>query len=408
MDTIGVHFIMNKQKLIQIGVFGFVIYLLASALSYGAFSFFGQKKSNTVVVTSPLPSAGGGSPKMAKYKIDASLPRTQECPLNGMMYTEKEKGIWEKRRPLAVSVENSLDARPQSGLSLADVVYEVVAEGGVTRFLALFHCGASLGNIPVAPVRSARTYLVTFVSEYDSLFNHVGGANTLGDNAQKTDPRADAMGQISRFGIRDLDQYGISYPDCFRNYDRLDHTVATEHTMVCMSDNLFKVADKRGYGANNDDGTTWEKEFTKWKFKDDTSESERRDQKQISFGFWSGYNLYDVTWNYDKPSNTYKRVNGGKPHTDLETGEQLTAKNVVIQFAKEQRSVDANVHNLYEIIGEGKGLAFQDGNAIPVTWKKATRTARTKFLDPKGKEIIFNRGPIWIEIVPSGNEVVYK
>lgn len=397
---------MNKQKLIRLSILGFCLYLVAATLSYLAFKFFGDRRESAVLITSPLPT-GITSPQAKKYQIDPSLPRTEVCPLNGMKYTQKEKNIWEKRRPLAISLENSLDARPQSGVSLADIVYEVVSEGGVTRFLGIFYCRASLGNISVAPVRSARTNLVTIVTEYDALFNHVGGANRIGENATKTDPRADAMSQISQYKVKDLDQYGISYPDCFRNYDRLEHPVATEHTMVCLTDNLFKIAAKRGWTKVDDDDVPWDKNFIPWKFKDDAPEGERGDRKTINFGFWSGYKLYDVTWNYDAATNTYKRVNGDKPHFDLETGEQLSAKNVVIQFAKELRNIDETGHNLYETVGEGKSLVFQDGNAISGTWKKTTRTARTKFFDSKGKEIQLTAGPVWIEIVPLGNEVDY-
>lgn len=398
---------MDKQKFFRLGLLGLILYALATTLAFVAFSFFGEKKSDTVLIHSPLPS-GITTPKPNKYRIDPSLPRTEVCPLNGMKYTKKEKDIWDKRRPLAVSVENSLDARPQSGLSLADVVYEVTVEGGVTRFLGLFYCGASLGNISVAPVRSARANFVTIVSEYDALFSHVGGANRIGDNATKTDPKADAMGQIAQYHIKDLDQYGISYPDCFRNYDRLDHPVVTEHTMVCLTDNLFNVAVKRGWTNVDDKGTPWDENFVSWKFKEDPDEDKRSDQQTISFSFWAGYNLYDVTWIYDRTSNFYKRVNGGKPHTDLETSEQLSAKNIVIQFAKEQRSVDENLHNLYETLGEGKALIFQDGQAITGTWKKTTRTGRTRFFDQNGKEVVFTAGPIWIEVVPLGNDVNYK
>lgn len=398
---------MSKQKIFHLSLIGFTLYVISSVLSFGAFSFFGQKKTTTTLVTSPLPGSGA-TPKASKYKIDSSLPRTELCPLNGMKYTKKEQDIWKKRQPLAVSIENSLDSRPQSGLSLADIVYEITVEGGVTRFLGIFYCGASLGNISIAPVRSARANMVTIVSEYNALFNHVGGANRIGDNVEKTDPKADAIGQIAQYQIKDMDQYGISFPDCFRNYDRLEHPVATEHTMVCMSDNLFRLAAKRGWTNGDDEGTPWDKNFLLWKFKGDANEDKRGNQKPISFGFWSGYTTYDVTWNYDRTSNTYKRINGGKPQTDLETAEELSAKNVVIQFAKEYRQVDANLHNLYDIIGEGKALIFFDGNALAGTWKKTSRTARTKFYDGQGSEVVFNGGPIWIEIVPVGNEVTYK
>ena len=101
--------------------------------------------------------------------IDTSGPRDQKCPLNGAYFTKGEREVWEKRRPLAVMIENHADSRPQSGLSRADVVYEAVAEGGISRFLAVFYCGAAAGSAKpydVGPVRSARTYFLDWASEY--------------------------------------------------------------------------------------------------------------------------------------------------------------------------------------------------------------------------------------------------
>ena len=93
---------------------------------------------------------------------------------------------------------------------------------------------------------------------------------------------------------------------------------------------------------------------------------------------------------------------------DLETGKQMSAKNVVIQFAKEQGPLDEHKHMLYEVIGKGSGLIFQNGNAIEITWEKPNQLSRTLFKDKKsGAEITFVKGPIWIEIVPAGNEIVY-
>jgi len=87
--------------------------------------------------------------------------------------------------------------------------------------------------------------------------------------------------------------------------------------------------------------------------------------------------------------------------------EQLSAKNVVVLFAKEKGPVDRNGHMFYTTTGTGKALIFQNGVVIEVTWKKDARTARTKFLDGSGREISFVRGPIWIEVVPAGNDVSY-
>lgn len=96
-----------------------------------------------------------------------------------------------------------------------------------------------------------------------------------------------------------------------------------------------------------------------------------------------------------------------KKHIDLATGKQLTAKDVVILFAKEKGPVDRNLHMFYTTIGTGNAIVFQNGIAIKGTWTKVTRTDRTIFKDETGKEISFVRGPIWIELVPAGNPVTY-
>ena len=137
-----------------------------------------------------------GSNNQAHFIIDPSVPRTEVCPLNGLMYTKQEKDVWETRRPIAAMIENHVEARPQSGLSLADVVYESVVEGGITRFMGVFYCGVASRNLTLAPVRSARTFYLPWVLEYDALYNHVGGAGVCSDVT--VDERAKALYQIDQ------------------------------------------------------------------------------------------------------------------------------------------------------------------------------------------------------------------
>lgn len=389
---------MDKNKLILV-IGALLIYLLSTGMSFAFFSWrMGGVGEIVVAPISETIQPGEG------FKIDPALPKTEECPLNGKLYTKPEKAIWEKRSPLGVMIENHTEARPQSGLSHADIVYEAVAEGGITRFLAIFYCNAA-ENITLAPVRSARTYYLDWVSEYDALYNHVGGAGRCNDPT--VDERAKALCQIDQYGIKDLDQFSISFPNCYRNPDRLDHPVATEHQMVCLSDNLYKIAADRGLTNVDEKGVPWDKNFVSWKFKEEAKPEERGDGQKIELYFWKGYKAYDVSWEYDREKNLYQRFNNGQPHTNLETSSQLSAKNVVVQFTREVGPVDEHKHLLYETIGTGKALIFQDGKAIEGTWNKKTRTARTIFNDASGREIKFNPGEIWIEILPAGNQISY-
>lgn len=389
---------MEKKKILLSAVLGLTLYLVSTGISFAAFNFLGLRGIQEV--TSPLPGRESG------FKVDISAPKTETCPLNGAKYTRAEREIWEARRPLAVMIENHAESRPQSGLSRADIVYEAVAEGGITRLMGIFYCGAAAKNLTLAPVRSARTYFLDWVLEYDALYNHVGGAGRCND--ETVDPRAKALCQIGQYGIKDLDQFGISFPNCYRNPDRLDHPVATEHQMICLSDNLYEIAKKRGWTNVDEDGVSWDKNFGPWKFKEDGKESERPAAFSAEFTAWKGYEKeYSVRWEYDKVINSYKRFNGGLPHTDLDGGESITAKNIVLQFSKETGGVDEHAHLLYQTIGEGKATILLDGKKVEGTWRKKERTGRTKFYDEVGREVEFNRGQIWIEILPTGTEIKY-
>lgn len=390
----------TTQRYLLVAILAVVFYLVSATASYSVFS--GGKNPADLAGGTPttaLPGTlgnGGGE--------DPSEPKTAECPLNGTMHTEKAKEAWSKRRPLAVMIENHTEARPQSGLSTADVVYEAVAEGGITRFMGVFYCN-SIADVQVGPVRSARTYFLDWLSEYDALYAHVGGANTPGP--------ADALGQIITYGIKDLNQFSIGFPTFWRDYQRLGRSVATEHTMYSSILKLWDVGAKRSWTNVDEKGVAWDKGFIIWKFAD--AKPGDGTQAKVTVPFWQGFGDYTVEWNYDQASNTYKRVNGGQPHQDFNIKQQLAPTNVVVQFEAESHANDGyenNVHLLYATSGQkgaasGKALFMMNGKVTEGKWMKGTRTSRTKFVDGSGQEIKFVRGQIWIETVPIGSSVVY-
>lgn len=379
----------GTQRTLVIAIVAVIAYGLTTYSSYSVFLSLVGKSSSDLKSSIPGPAT--------VVDEDPNAPRTEACPLNGNMHTKQAKDAWELRRPLAVMIENHTEARPQSGLSKADVVYETVAEGGITRFMGVFLC--NLSDIQVGPVRSARTYFLDWLSEYDALYAHVGGANTPGP--------ADALGQIITYKIKDLNQFSIGFPTFWRDYQRLGTSVATEHTMYSTTTKLWDVGAKRGWTATDSAGVRWDKNFVSWKFKDDQAGGTTT---KITVPFWSNQSDYTVEWNYDAGCNCYLRTNGGQPHMDLNTNKQLSTRNLVVQFMKESRANDGyegNAHLIYGNKGQGKALIFQDGKVIVGTWTKANRLAREKFLDEKGQEISFNRGVIWIETVPDGVTVTY-
>lgn len=393
----------TKKDLILVILGALGLYLISTGLSYAAFSSLLKPSS----ITSPVVVPTGE--KESKFKVDITAPKTEECPLNGSLFTLAEKEIWSARRPLTVMIENHLDSRPQSGLSKADVVYEAVAEGGITRFLTVFYCAASAYDWQIGPIRSARTYFLDFASEYGDfpLYVHVGGANMPG--------RADAIGQISNYGWRmknDLDQFSIGFPTYWRDENRLGHPVATEHTMYSTVDKLWKVAEKRGFTNVDKKGSPWDKSFISWKFKEDAP-SDERENKSLEFYFWKASSFaqdYKVRWEHDGTENVYKRINAGILQKDRDDETVIKVKNVVVVFMKELKADDGyenNAHLLYGTKGSGKILVFQDGKAVEGTWSKKDRKERMFFKDAKGKELKLNRGQIWIEILPVGSEVIY-
>jgi hypothetical protein len=394
-----------KKSLITYLIFGLSLYLLSSGVSYFAFSRSTQASTPKVVVAPTKP------PK--KAKVDPSLPRTEICPLNGALFTTLEKNEWVTRRPLGIMIENSLDSRPQSGLSSADIVYEAVAEGGITRFMGMYYCDAALsGNITIAPVRSARIYFVNLISEYDGLYAHVGGAGNCDD--PNVDPRAKALCAIQRYSIKDLDQFGRAgdYKTCHRMANRLDKEVAYEHTMACFLDELYNVGAKWNWTNVDSKKVSWDKNFVSWKFKDLTEKATGSPATTISYMFWESnreFNKdYDVEWKFDSTTGSYARYNGGQLVKDLNTDESLQFKTVIVQKVKETFAEDVEKHMLYEVIGQGKATVFMDGVAIDATWSKVARTSRTIYKDLKGKEIKLNPGTIWISLVPSTNTITYK
>ncbi len=387
----------TRQNGILIGI---ILYGISAVVSYFVFANTSFLPGNLIKTPVPAPVVTGGL-KDGKVVFDSALPKTEPCPLNGKLYSTQQKAWWEKHRPLGVMIENHNEARPQSGIGSSDVVYEAVAEGGITRFLVVFYC-QDPGTI--GPIRSARTYYLDFISEYghNPLYAHVGGANTPGP--------ANALGQIVDYGwqlYNDLNQFAIGFPTYWRDPDRLGHPVATEHTMYSTADGLWKVAADRGLTNVDKNGVAWDANFVPYQFKTDATLSSRPASQTISFNFWAGYAQFAVKWVYNKSTNDYARFNGGVKHLDKDTGKQLTAKNIVILYMKEGTAHDGypnDEHQLYADKGTGKALVFLDGKETAATWSKPSREGRL-ILTANGSEIKFNPGRIWFEVLDIGTPV---
>ena len=390
-----------------------ILYFLSSLVSFGAFALFAHPQTASLLgtnqpteVTEEEETALG-----ALLEIDPSEPKDQVCPLNGKYYTMTERKAWEQDRPLAIMIENHPDARPQSGLSYADVVFEAVAEGGVTRFMALYYCGAQRFDVAVAPVRSARSYFIDWASGFNfPLYVHVGGANLPGP--------ADALGQINDYGWgqeNDLNQFSIGYPTFFRNTNRLGRDVATEHTMESSTEMLWEyAAEERGWtnmaparriGRTTYKEEDWKDGFTPWSFQDEVPAD--GSVTTLSYEFWDGFAQWGVSWDYNKETDMYMRSMAGEPNIDLNNDKQIAAANVVVLFTTEKGPIDELKHMLYTTTGTGKALIFKNGEEISGRWSKKTREDELVFTDNKGADLELARGLTWISVVGTGTEVTY-
>jgi hypothetical protein len=315
------------------------------------------------------------------------VPRPIQNVLTGMMYTEAEAKDWQDLRPLGVMVNNHPDARPQAGLIDADFTYEMVAEGGITRFLAFYH---SILPDKVGPIRSIREYYLVLTREMgDAMVMHHGYS-----------PQASAA--IDAWGVRSLDKGAAPY---WRENPR---NVAIEHTLYASA----KAAVDRGIQLGWEGKT---EDFYVWQFKDAAGDYQLLPKAdKIAYDFWYQGD-FSAMWQYDAATNSYLRFMGfdaaGKelPHVDELTAKQLAVKNLIVQFATESKIAGDEKNRLdYTLVGSGKGYVFMDGRAIEVTWSKAARDARTKYYDTNGLEIKFNRGKFWVAILPDRSPETLK
>lgn len=290
-------------------------------------------------------------------------------PLTGVEITEDLA----ERPVTGVMIENSPEARPQSGLRDAGVVFEAIAEGGITRFLAMYQ-----ENQPklIGPVRSLRPYYLDWAMGFNSSVAHVGGSSEALRLARN----------LSEF--RDLDQFsGGSY--FYRSTDRY-----APHNVYTTSKLLDKYSKSKGFKTSS--FTSLERKKAK--------PAKSATARTINIGYSSS--LFGVKYEYNKKHNRYLRSMAGKPHLDRESQKQLYADVVVVM--KIDWSVQSDGHSLYGTTSGGDVVIFQDGLVTKGTWSKQNRTAQIKFKDGEGNTIKLNPGKTWFAALPKNNSLTYN
>lgn len=313
-------------------------------------------------------------PIVAAHAITKPKPKPIYSPLTGLPVTQAQAGM-----PVTgVMIENSLPARPQSGLSQAGIVYEAIAEAGITRFLALYQ-----GEDPtsIGPIRSARPYFVRWALGYSADYAHVGGS-------------PEALSDIKAWGVKDMDQFSNG-----NYYQRITSRWAPHNVYTSMSD-LHSLEQARGYYTTSN--------FEGFKRKQDTP-------IKVPTAAIINMNIsspdYAVRYTYDAKTNSYERFEGGKPHMDASTGQQIAPKVVValiIPFSEGSLDSSGAYYSVYNNIGSGTAYIFQDGSVTEGQWQKTGIDAPLELLDSSGQPIALNRGQTWLTALANSSELTYS
>lgn len=280
-----------------------------------------------------------------------------------------------QRPVVGVMIENSKAARPQAGLSQAGVIFEAIAEGGITRFLALYQ-DQQPGNI--GPIRSARPYYVQWNESFRAAYVHAGGSQ-------------DALANIKTWGVQDLNQFaGGPF--------RREPSRSSPHNLYSSVVDLSNIAVQRGYKS----------EFTSLARKA-AAPLTAPSASVINFNISSA--LYNSQFEYDAATNGYKRSQAGAPQIDANTNTQLTP-NVVIAMVMPlgggSRTSQGSAYSNYNPIGSGQAYIFQDGGVTVGNWNKADNRSQITFSDQAGAPIALNPGQTWLTALASNTKVTYR
>jgi len=301
--------------------------------------------------------------------------------LNGMEISDSVKG----GRPVAVMIENSPDSRPQSGLINADIVFEVVDEYGVTRYVAVF---SSKEPDIMGPVRSARIYYAEIARSFDPIYVFWG---TYGDaypvlktmDLDLLDANSDAYVPYTNAGWRDPSRSNV-----------------LEHTAFIDIAGIKEDAESHGYSLDGGQSPM--------KFKLDAAESERGNISDIEVNF--SHDNYKAGFDYDPSSNTYFKTLAGAPHNDFETGRQIELNNVIVMITDIDGPIDQWGHMVVRTTGTheaGQAYYFMDGNMVEGTWGRSSIFDPFEFRDINGDAVLFNRGSTWVCMIQGIDRLSY-
>ena len=332
--------------------------------------------TETIVIEAPLEETSEDSETESEEAQEAeTVEEAVEYPDRSLLTGLPVEAQVLEVRPAVVMLDNHYGARPQAGLTDADHVYEILAEGRITRYMAVFQSGSPS---PVGPVRSARPYFIDKALEYDAYYVHVGGS-------------MQAMTDIINLNMADIDGLSSGANVFWRTRHK-----RIPHNMYSSAEAIRKESKRKGYRQTGEfDGMLFNDElaaiggqacqYVKAVYKQPTSKDK--------VGYY-------IEFTFNEESKKYERSVNGKAHIDENDKSRLTADNVIVQIAK-HKVIDNEGRRDVSLIGQGKGYFISNGEKLEITWTKADRYARTIYKDVNGDEIKFNPGQTWFQVVES-------
>ncbi len=323
-------------------------------------------KTTEVVTATPAPTpAPTSDPNEGKVR---SL-------LTGEYISEKKA----KQRPFAVMINNIEYANlRQEGTSQMDIMYEALAEGGITRMLGVFQGNSKIKN--VGSVRSARHYYVSFASEWDAIFCHFGHTPY-------------ALNKIDKLGTDNLSGLSAIGGVVYRRVS--GH--AAPHNVFATGKSMLKGAKKMGYRTKIDEA----KVAKHFEFHtEDTDLISNNTTKYVQLPF-SAYST--TTLKYDKKTKEYKKFEYGTKHKDHLNNKQLSFKNVIVQIVKETNK-DRNGYQHLHLNEDGKGYYITNGKRMKIYWEKSEKKGEMTYYDMDGNVLTMNPGKTYIAAYPKNRK----
>ncbi|MHB1377632.1 MAG: DUF3048 domain-containing protein [Candidatus Humimicrobiaceae bacterium] len=291
-------------------------------------------------------------------------------------------------RPFAIMINNAPEARPQSGLNKADIVMEVVDEGGITRMIGVF---SSNSADTIGPIRSARQYYAELARMFDPIYVFWGTYPEGYKLIQNMDmdvltPLGDGTGASSiAANISDG-------KDAWRDSSRV-----APHNAYSSTEKLAAAAENNGYTLQGGQSPL--------NFKLDAADDKKGSTGSIKIDF--SVETFASDFKYDKSSNKYLKSTGGQPSIDRESNEQLSFNNVIALVTDIANSGDSAGHMVVRTTGSGKAFFFFDGNVVEGTWERHSVTDPMQFKDGTGNSVLFNRGSTYIGMVQGTDRIIY-